>query len=387
MGTSVNALQFYGYSLMFSIIDRYLGRAILSTTLLVLLTLVALAGIFEFVGELEDVGQGAYGAASAAQYVLLTLPGKAYLLFAPSVLLGSLLGLGTLANNSELTVMRAAGISPARIIRAVLITGIGLMVLVVLLGETLMPRTEQLAEQLRLTAQQKQLSVRSRTGLWVKSSNRYVNVSTVLPDFSLLDVNIHEFSRQQLLRAVQIAKAKPLEDTNWQLDGVDITRFGPSDIQIQRIDRITWHDLEKEFAKDDQKTPSKSPMVSPDVLKSLSISPESLSARDLYQQVTYLQENDLNSKEIELAMWVKLTSPLASLVMLMLSLPFVFGSQRAGGAGQKIFIGIMLGIVYVLLNRLLTQLALANGLSPLASALIPLFGFLLIAIIGIRKTA
>jgi len=128
-------------------------------------------------------------------------------------------------------------------------------------------------------------------------------------------------------------------------------------------------------------------LVSADVLKSLSISPESLSAQNLYDQVRYLNdENQLDSKRIELAFWTKVTSPLATLVMLMLSMPFVFASQRAGGAGQKIFIGIMLGIAYVLVNKLLTQLGLANGLSPLISSLLPLAVFLLIAIWGILRT-
>ena len=116
--------------MILSILDRYIGRSILSTSLLVLLTLVGLAGIFSFISELDDVGKGSYSVAKAMQYVFLTLPGKAYLLFAPSVLLGSLLGLGALASNSELTVMRAAGVANSRIIRAVLITGFGLMVLI-----------------------------------------------------------------------------------------------------------------------------------------------------------------------------------------------------------------------------------------------------------------
>jgi len=121
---------------MFRTLDRYIGRSILTTSLLVLMTLVALASIFAFISELDDVGKGNYGVATAAQYVFLTIPGKAYLLFAPAVLLGSLLGLGALASNSELTVMRAAGISTGRIIRAVSVTGVALMLLIALIGET-----------------------------------------------------------------------------------------------------------------------------------------------------------------------------------------------------------------------------------------------------------
>lgn len=374
---------------MFGILDRYIGRSILLTSLLVLMTLVALASIFAFIAELDDVGKGSYSVSDAAQYVFLTIPGKAYMLFAPSVLLGSLLGLGALASNSELTVMRAAGVSGGRIIRAVVVTGVALMLLIALLGETVMPRSEQIAEELRLTALEKRLSVKGSRGLWLKSADQFVNVGTVMPDFTLIDVSVHRFEGNSLSMALSAARAR-LVDDDWLLEDVELTTLSSSDIASEHLDSIAW----KEFVRRDTVTSDNNvkkddvpDLVSADVLKSISVSPESLSATNLYDQVQYLKENQLDSRRIELAFWVKVVSPLSTLVMLMLSLPFVFASQRSGGAGQKIFIGIMLGIIYVLLNELLTQLALANGLSPLLSALLPLVLFLIIAVIGIKRTS
>lgn len=373
---------------MFGILDRYIGRSILLTSMLVLMTLVSLASIFAFISELDDVGKGSYSVSDAAQYVFLTIPGKAYMLFAPAVLLGSLLGLGALASNSELTVMRAAGVSGARIIRAVLLTGVGLMLLIALLGETIMPRAEQIAEELRLTALEKQLSIKGRKGLWLKSADQFVNVGTVMPDFTLLDVSVHRFDEHSLSLAVRAARAR-LEGDDWLLEDVELTRLNNGAIASERMESISWADFVRGNTTDtgsntrDEDVPD---LVSADVLKSISVSPESLSASNLYDQIHYLKQNQLDSRRIELAFWVKIASPLSTLVMLMLSLPFVFASQRSGGAGQKIFIGIMLGIIYVLLNELLTQLALANGLSPLLSALLPLAVFLLVAIVGIRRT-
>lgn len=373
---------------MFGILDRYIGRSILLTSLLVLMTLVALASIFAFISELDDVGKGSYTVTDAAQYVFLTIPGKAYMLFAPAVLLGSLLGLGALASNSELTVMRAAGVSGGRIIRAVVITGVGLMLLIAVLGETVMPRAEQIAEELRLTALEKRLSVKGSRGLWLKSSDQYVNVGTVMPDFTLLDVSVHRFENNALRMAMSAARAQ-LQDDDWLLEDVKLTLVSPLEVTSESMKSITWKQFVRRNAgtsTDDVKNSDVPDLVSADVLKSISVSPESLSASNLHDQVQYLKANQLDSRRIELAFWVKIASPLSTLVMLMLSLPFVFASQRAGGAGQKIFIGIMLGIIYVLLNKLLTQLALANGLSPLLSALLPLVIFLAIALVGIKRT-
>lgn len=353
---------------MLTIIDRYIGRSILFTSLLVLLILVALAGIFGVVAELDDVGRGSYSVLNAFYYVFLTLPGKAYLLFSPAVLLGSLLGLGALAANSELTVMRASGISNARIIRAVLLTGVGLMVLITLLGEFVVPQTERIAEQVRLKALEKRVSVNSQSGLWVKSSNRFVKITTVMPDYRLTDLTIYEFVDQKLVKSIAVAQAAP-SGTSWLLKDLAISEFDGAQTTITHVEEEIWEDL-----------------VNADVLQSLSISPESLSARNLLDQVRYLKNNDLDSERMELALWIKITGPFATIVMLMLSLPFVFGSQRSGGAGQKIFIGIMLGIGYVLVNKLLTHTALASGISPAMSAILPLLFFLCIAIVGVQKT-
>jgi len=352
---------------MLSTLDRYIGRSILFTSLLCLLVLIVLAAIFGLIGELDDVGKGNYTLISAFYYTLLTIPGRAYLLFTPAVLLGSLLGLGAMASNSELTVMRAAGVSHARIVRAVLVTGIGLMILISLLGEFVVPRSEQVAEQLRLTALEKRVSVRSRSGLWVKSADRYINIATVMPDYSLLNVTIYQYSGQKLIKSIAVAQAKPL-GRQWLLKELSYTEFDEGRTTVRYVDEEIWPVL-----------------VNADVLQSISVSPESLSAKNLLDQVKYLEANQLDSERMELAFWIKITRPLATMVMLMLSLPFVFGSQRSGGAGQKIFIGILLGIGYVLLNELITHLALVNGLPPSLSAILPLILFLCIAIFGIQK--
>lgn len=366
---------------MFGILDRYLGRSILMTSTLVLFTLVSLAGVFAFIAELEDVGKGEYTAGVAAQYILLTLPGVAYLLFAPAVLLGSLLGLGALATNSELTVMRAAGISVGRIVRSVLITGVALTLLVALLGETIMPRTEQIAEKLRLNALEQRLSSQGSKGLWVRSGKHYVNISAVLPDQTLLDVIVHRFEGQALVESIVASQAVRI-DNDWLLEDIQQSIFSEKGVETQRKPNATWSELSRDSSEYSQGS-----LISPELVQSLSVSSESLSARNLYEQVKYLKDNQLDSKRTELSFWQKIMSPLSTLVMLMLSLPFVFGSQRSGGAGQRMFIGILLGIVYVLVNKLLTQLALNAGFTPLMSAVLPLSIFLIIAIVGIQRTA
>ena len=147
-----------------SLLARYIGRTVFLNTLLVLLVLVALSALFSFIRELDDVGKGDYSVKTALIYILLRMPGISYELFPSAVLLGSLLGLGAMASNSELTAMRSAGISIVQMAGAVSLIGLVLMGLVALLGEYVMPPSETQAQELRTAALSQRVSIRSRTG-------------------------------------------------------------------------------------------------------------------------------------------------------------------------------------------------------------------------------
>lgn len=350
------------------LIVRYIGGTVLLNTLLVLLVLVALTGLFSFIGELDDVGKGDYSLVSAALYILLKMPGTAYELFPSAVLLGSLLGLGGLATNSELTVMRSAGLSIFQLAGAVALSGLLLMGVVAVIGEFVMPASESRAHEVRLAALSKRVSIKSRTGYWAKSGSQFINIKTVLPDMTLININIYEFDGDDLVSVTNAKQGQQLPGGEWQLTDLTRSSFNPSSLDTEVM-----------------ATEVRSNLVNAELLQGLSVPVESMSMGNLLAQISYLRRNQLDSDSIELALWTKITNPLSTLVMLMLSLPFVFASQRAGGVGQKMFIGILLGIGYFLLNRLFTHLGLANGLTPAISTLIPLAVFSLLAVLGLRR--
>ena len=351
-----------------SLLARYIGKTVFLNTLLVLLVLVSLSALFSFIGELDDVGKGDYSVKTALAYIVLRMPGIAYELFPSSVLLGSLLGLGGLASHSELTVMRSAGISIAQMAAAVAMIGLLLMMLVAALGEVVMPPSESQAQELRTAALSKRLSIRAKTGFWAKSDDLFINIKSVLPDSTLVNVSIYEFDGDELASVTNAQQAQQVAGTQWQLQEVIKTEFLPESLNTTRLDTQQIDNL-----------------INPELIQGLSVDPESMSIRNLFSQIGYLKRNQLDSSQIELALWTKITNPLSTLVMLMLSLPFVFASQRSGSVGQKMFVGILLGIGYYLMNRLFTHLGLANGLSPAVSTFIPLTLFSLFALLGILR--
>ncbi len=93
----------------FGVLDRYIGKTIFSTIMMTLFMLVSLSGIIKFVDQLKKAGQGSYDALGAGMYTLLSVPKDIQIFFPMAALLGALLGLGMLAQRSELVVMQASG--------------------------------------------------------------------------------------------------------------------------------------------------------------------------------------------------------------------------------------------------------------------------------------
>jgi len=107
-----------------TVLDRYIVRTIMGSVLLVMSVLLVLGGLVIFIDQQDDIGVGRYSALSALWFTLLNLPQQAYELLPITALIGSLLGLGSLARGSELVVVRATGVSTQRIAGAAAIAGL-----------------------------------------------------------------------------------------------------------------------------------------------------------------------------------------------------------------------------------------------------------------------
>ncbi len=173
------------------VLDRYIAKAVLSGCLLASGIMLSIFAFVDFVTQLNSVGTGDYGALQATVFVLLRLPQRLYDLSPSIILLGGILSLGAMAANSELTVMRASGISTARITRSVLQTGLIIAVMVALLGEYVVPSATRAATAYRAQAMDKKLIVGATNNVWARDGNRYVNVKQILPDHQLHDIYVY----------------------------------------------------------------------------------------------------------------------------------------------------------------------------------------------------
>jgi len=349
-------------------LERYLARTLIGSTLLVLVVLMALNAFVVFIAELEDVGEGRYGLVLAMFYVLLRTPQAAYEIFPIAVLLGALFGLGALAANRELIVMRAAGMSVVRIAVAALKGGVLLMVLCVLLGDLLAPAAETYARDMRAAAQAgEQATVRVDGHLWLRDGDHYINIER-LPAAGLADgVRFYRLEDGRLVAAARADRARFSGD-GWALEGFAETRFEASGTIVQHGDSVRWQTH-----------------IDPDIVSLFVVAPESLTIPGLARYINYLEGNDLDTGAYEVALWNKIVAPVTTLVMVLLAVPFVFGPLRSAGAGQRLVIGVMVGIGYYAANTMLVGSGQVWGLPPALTAWAPTVILALVAGWAIRR--
>lgn len=343
-----------------NIITRYMLKEITVSVTLIMLGLIAMFSFFDLIQELESLGRGSYGLSKVLLFVILSAPGHIYEIMPVAVLVGCMYSIGQLARHSELIILRVSGISSTGIALSLLKIGLIFTLFTFFVGELITPLSEKMAQRMRIQATDSVIVQDFKSGLWVKDGNSFVNIEEILPDSTLLNVHIYEFDKEFRLKTNSHAKSGQFADDQWNLKQVTQTHFNKDTNEIKQLETATWRSL-----------------IRPELLNVLLVLPEKMSAWNLYSYIKHLSINKQRTTRYEMALWSKLVYPLACMVMIMLALPFGFIQQRATGASTKIFIGIMLGVLYQILNRTFIHLGVLNDWAPLFSAVTPTVLFLM----------
>ena len=351
-------------------IRRYVATRIFWSTALIFAALLLLFAFFDFIQEVGDIGRGSYRLNLAALYVVLSLPGRAYEILPVAALIGTLFALAQLVANSEYIVMRVSGVSIKSMAIALVQIGAALSVATFLIGEFVVPASEQAAHTLRLKATKSTVVVQAfRSGLWVKDDTNFVNFDRIMPETVIHDVKIYEFDSDYRLRAISRAKSGEYQRENlWRLQDVVQTRFEENRTTVSQIPEAYWRSV-----------------LNPSILNVLMVVPEQMSLLELISYIEHLRENRQETSRYEIVLWQKIIYPFAVLVMMVLALPFAYFHVREGGVSAKIFTGIMLGLGFHLANRLFGHLGLLNAWPPLFSAIFPTLAFLAAAVLMMWK--
>ena len=355
----------------FGVLDRYIGKTIFNTIMMTLFMLVSLSGIIKFVDQLKKAGQGNYDALGAGIYTILSVPKDIQIFFPMAALLGALLGLGMLAQRSELVVMQASGFTRLQVALSVMKTAIPLVLLTMAMGEWVAPQGEQMARNYRAQQMYGGSLLSTQQGLWAKDGHNFVYIERVKGNDELGGVSIYAFNDQRRLQSVRYAASAKFDTENklWRLSQVDESNLtDPKQVTGTQTVSGTW------------KT-----NLTPDKLGVVALDPDALSISGLHNYVTYLKSSGQDPGRYQLNMWSKIFQPLSVAVLMALS--FIFGPLRSVPMGVRVVTGISFGFIFYVLDQIFGPLTLVYGIPPIIGALLPSASFFLLSLwLMMRKT-
>jgi len=335
-------------------IDNYVMTTVGSAIFLVMVVVLSLDLIFGFIGELENT-RNDYQTLQVLWYVFLTLPRRIYDYLPLGAFMGCLVGLGSMASSSELTVIRAAGVSLRRIVWSAMKPALIVVVLGVLIGEYVAPPAERYAQSDKAVALGSGNNVASARGVWHREGDVFIHLNAVQPNGVLHGVSLFRFDDRRQLASASFAERAIYQGDYWMLENVRVTGISESGTHLQEYPTLRWDSG-----------------LSPDVLSILIVKPENLSMTGLYTYARYLNAQDLNAKVYWLAFWKKALMPLGTAVMVLVAISFVFGPLRSVTMGFRVFTGLLVGLVFKYMQDLLGPMSMVYGFNPMIAVLAPI---------------
>ena len=355
--------------------DLYVGRTVLGTVLLTWAVLLGLDVMLTLAGELGNVGQGNYGVAQAIAHVAYTIPRRGYGLFPYVAVIGTLMALGQLAATSELTALRAIGLSRRRLSLTVAMTLAVLTAVMVLNGETLAPWGQRQADALKASSRSSDLIVARYSGVWAREGEIILNAEGGQERaegddrwLELHDVRLYEFADDGRLASLALADVAEHRPGGWLLRGVTRTTFGEDSVTRERVEEERW---------DSQLDATG---LSADIDR-----PRYLSAAALGDAIQYRQRNGLDASDFEEHYWGRWFYPINVLALCLAAIPFAFGSLRSGGLGKRLFIGIVFALGFWLLQTQFVKMASAFKFDFRVAYLLPTLIMIGVSVALFRK--
>jgi len=370
---------------------RYLATEIYRSSSVVLMALVGLFSFFALVDDLDQVGRGGFKLYHLLFLELLALPTRIYDILPIGLLIGAILALAGLAQRHELVILRVSGVSGMRLLGMLWLVSVPVMILAIMLAEWLTPAAEIKLNETRLTITGSAGGRSSgvlRSGYWFKEDTpggeRIINVGTLQAGGGASGVTLYDFTSARQLASITQAKAASFGTNELRLHDVAITAISPSlESSLHGGARAT--EAPVVVTREAERTVSTT--LTPELLLARVLTPERMSFTDLLDYVGYLNKNHLTSDRQIVAIWRKLIYPFTLLAMITIAAPIGFMQTRRGGVGVKIFLGILLGVGFFMLNQLSLNVGMLNRWPAWVTAVAPnalALGVALLAMLGME---
>lgn len=342
-----------------SILNRYIIKQVLGATFLVIAVMLVLSFLMTLLGEFQEIGRGEYHFTQAVMYVILRLPHIIYQFSPMLILLGGIIGLGMLTVHQELMIMRGAGFSLHALLKAMLYSALVLILMMLIVGEWLAPHLGHQATIRKQNAKNNGQAVVTTSGIWLHEGNDFFHIERVIGQRHVEGVTRYQFNPNHQLMAAYHAEIMNFHEGKWWLQHVKKTEFLPQmGTKSALLEQDTW-----DFT------------LNPSLLNLAAAVPDEMSLTHLFTFSRRLVNNGLQATQFQLAFWQRILQPLAIVVMLFLTIPFILTTPRSSVLGLRLLLGIIVGFIFYLLNAFLGQLSIILQLPPFLAAAMPILLF------------
>lgn len=352
------------------ILDAYIRDHVISSTIIVLLVVMAVEGLLEFIDQLADIGTAHYTLLDGLMYTAMQLPYDLYKLFPMAGFLGCLLGLGKLASTSQLTVMRASGVSKNQIAWIVVKSAVLMMILVILVGEFFAPKLQLYAQNQKAEKMSTAVGAKVPANLWFRNGAQFVNFDKLKNNHLAKGVLMFDINSDHELVSAAFAKTAIYENNLWRMQNVAQSLFSPEQIQVK-----TFASLPLNIVFD----PSQARVADEDV--------DQLSVENLAKSIHYRDHAGLSTVQYQFNLWQRITQPVTAIVMICLGVPFIFGSLRSAAMGSRVLLGVLVGFGFYMLSQFFGPIAMIYEMPPLMAAITPTVLFAALCVFLLRRAA
>ena len=363
---------------------RYLAKEIYRSTSVVLIALLGLFTFFTLVDELDTVGD-TFPLTALFYLQVLSIPTRLYDLLPIGVLIGAILALSSLAQRNELVILRVSGVSGFGLLKMLWTVSLPIIFGALILSEFLTPIAEIKSSETNLLMRGKVEGGRLSSGYWFKEPTpnggmRIINVGNLLASGNVANLRVYEFPDGQKLSLVAQSASGRFTDGKLVMQKVTENHISPSiektlsDAKVSSTPAVTiTQTAERSFDTS----------LTAERLVARILTPERMSMLALSDYIDYLDRNQLQADRQIVAIWRKLAYPFTLLVMLTIAAPISFMQTRRGGVGAKVFLGILLGTGFFMINQLALNVSLLYNWSPIVTALLPNIGAMILALTAV----
>lgn len=342
------------------ILSAYIAKQVAQATAVILVGFIGLELLFRLIDEMDNVVND-YTVWKAIAFELLNTPATLYQMMPMVGLIGCLAGLGSLASTSELTIIRAAGVPVRQLVWMALRPALMFLFVSLILGEFVAPEATRIADVMRETARgNNHREVKAGSGLWLRDGDDFVSIHISGGHEKLFGVNVFKFAPDNQVSRVISAKSATFDNDSWLFEEVELTNIeylngDPTSVSQKSLDTWRWYST-----------------VEPEILSLFAVRyPDKWGMQDLWYYMNYMETQSLNYDQHALAFWKKAFYPLVMLSLVLVGISFVFGPLREVTMGYRLFTGILVGVVFKILQDSLAPISTIYGISPMVAMMLP----------------